>query len=181
MSRVGKVPIKVPKGVTVDIKGPNIKVKGPKGELSHQLPEGLQAKLEGEQILLIPTDETLRNASALQGVNRTLLYNTVKGVSEGFKRDLEIVGVGYRAAVKGKVLSLTVGYSHTIDYELPEGVTAKVQNNTQVSLEGSNKMVMGLVAAKIRSFRKPEPYQGKGIRYANERIVRKQGKAAGAK
>lgn len=178
MSRVGKAPVKVPNGVKFDISGASIKAKGPKGELSHTLPEAIQAKMENNAIqisLKDPKDAANRN---LHGLTRTLVANMAHGVSEGFTRDLEIVGVGFRAATKGQTLSLTIGYSHPIDYELPKGITAKVDANTKISVTGADKVLVGMVAAKIRSFREPEPYQGKGIRYANEHIIRKQGKAA---
>ena len=121
------------------------------------------------------------NASALHGLSRTLVYNMVHGASQGFTKELDIVGVGYRASTKGQVLSMTVGYSHPVDYTLPAGITAKVENNTHLVLTGADKQLVGEVAAKIRSFKKPEPYQGKGIKYTNEVIIRKEGKAAGAK
>ncbi len=181
MSRVGKVPVKILSGVKVDIKDSWVKVEGPKGKLSHKLPLGVAAKMEDGAVVLTRDDSLVKNASALHGLTRTLVHNMVHGVSVGFTKDLDIVGVGYRAAVKGNTLSLTVGYSHSIDYELPAGVTAKVENNTHLVVSGADKMVVGMVAAKIRSFRKPEPYQGKGIKYTNEHIIRKQGKAAGAK
>lgn len=180
MSRVGKLPIKVLQGVKVEIKDRLVKVEGPKGKLSHTLPEGVAVKLEGGAVL-VTRDEKQPNAAALHGLTRTLVHNMVHGVHTGFSKELEIVGVGYRAAMKGQTLSLTLGYSHAIDYELPQGITGKVDANTKVTVSGADKMLVGLVAAKIRGFKKPEPYQGKGVRYANEHIIRKQGKAAGAK
>lgn len=180
MSRVGKQPIKVPAGVKVEIKGSNVRVEGPKGKLSHQLPEGVAIKLESG-VLTVSAVTSVPNSGALHGLTRTLISNMVHGVSQGFTRELEIVGVGYRAATKGAVLNLTLGYSHPIDYKLPEGIQAKVDANTKITVSGPDKMLVGLVAAKIRSFKEPEPYQGKGIKYADEVIIRKQGKAAGAK
>lgn len=180
MSRVGKLPIKIAAGVKVDIKGVDVKVEGPKGKLAHKLPEGVTAKIDNGSILVERNDAVL-NAAALHGLTRTLIYNMVHGVSTGFTKELDIVGVGYRAATKGQVLSLTLGYSHPIDYTVPAGITAKVENNTRVIVSGSDKVLVGMVAAKIRSFRKPEPYQGKGVKYVDETIIRKQGKAAGAK
>ena len=180
MSRVGKVPVKVQTGVKVEIKDGLIRVEGPKGKLSHRLAEGVLAKVEGGQVL-VTKNEKHGNASALHGLTRTLIQNMVHGVQAGFSKELDVVGVGYRAAVKGQTLTLTVGYSHPIDYELPQGISAKVENNTHIVVTGADKMLVGLVAAKIRSFKKPEPYQGKGIKYTDEHIIRKQGKAAGAK
>ena len=178
MSRVGKVPVKIQPGVKVDIKGTLLKVEGPKGKLQYTLPEGVDAVMEQGQIVLIANLAKADNADALQGVSRTLVHNLVHGVATGFTRELEIVGVGYRAATKGNTLSLTIGFSHPVDYELPAGVTAKVDGNTKISISAADKVLLGMVAAKIRSFRPPEPYQGKGIRYKDEHIIRKQGKAA---
>lgn len=180
MSRVGKLPIKVAAGVKVEIKGSDVKVEGPKGKLSHKIPEGVTAKLEGGSII-VTRDEKVLNASALHGLTRTLIYNMVHGVSTGFTKELDIVGVGYRASTKGQVLSMTLGYSHPIDYTVPAGIAVKVENNTRVVVTGADKVLLGMVAAKIRGFKKPEPYQGKGVKYVDEHIIRKQGKAAGAK
>jgi large subunit ribosomal protein L6 len=181
MSRVGKQPIKLAQGVKVDIKDDLVKVEGPKGKLSHKIPTGISAKVENGSILVTRDEKLASNAAALHGLTRTLLYNMVHGVSQGFTRELDIVGVGYRASTKGNTLSMTLGFSHPVDYELPAGVTAKVENNTHVVVSGFDKVLVGMVASKIRSFRKPEPYQGKGIKYSDETIIRKQGKAAGAK
>ena len=181
MSRVGKVPVKILQGVKVDVKDGLVKVEGPKGKLSHKMPRGVTVKVENGAILVTRDEGDVGNASALHGLTRTLIHNMVHGAHIGFTRELDIVGVGYRAAVKGSVLTLTVGYSHPIDYELPAGITAKVENNTHIVLTGADKILVGMVAAKIRSFREPEPYQGKGIKYMDEHIIRKQGKAAGAK
>lgn len=180
MSRVGKLPIKLPQGVKAEIKDSLIKVEGPKGRLSLTLPHGVTAKIDAGSVV-VGRDESLPNSSALQGLNRTLIHNMVHGVHAGFTRELDIVGVGYRASMKGQVLSMTLGYSHPVDYELPAGITGKVENNTHIVVSGADRMLVGHVASKIRSFKKPEPYQGKGVRYTNEHIVRKQGKAAGAK
>lgn len=181
MSRVGKVPVKILQGVKVEIKDGLIKVEGPKGKLSQQLPRGVEAKVADGAINIVRRDDIAPNASALQGLTRTLVHNMVHGVHTGFTRELDIVGVGYRASTKGNTLSMTLGYSHPVDYQLPAGITAKVENNTRVVVTGSDKILVGMVAAKIRSFKKPEPYQGKGVKYVDEHIVRKQGKAAGAK
>jgi large subunit ribosomal protein L6 len=181
MSRVGKAPIKIPAGVKVDIKGDQVKVEGPKGKLSHTIPRGVTAKVDNGSLVVSRHEDLVTNAGALHGLTRTLLHNMVHGVATGFTKELDIVGVGYRASTKGQVLSMTLGYSHPIDYELPQGITAKVEGNTHVVVTGADKVLVGMVAAKIRSFKKPEPYQGKGVKYTNEHIVRKQGKAAGAK
>jgi large subunit ribosomal protein L6 len=181
MSRVGKVPVKILQGIKIDIKDGIVKVEGPKGKLSHKLPRGVNAKIENGTVLVIRNDAIVPNASSLQGLTRTLIYNMVQGAHTGFTKELDVVGVGYRASTKGNVLTLTVGYSHPIEYELPQGIAAKVENNTRVIVSGADKILVGMVAAKIRSFKKPEPYQGKGIKYVDEHIVRKQGKAAGAK
>jgi len=180
MSRVGKMPIKVESGVKVQIAGQAIKTEGPKGKLSFDLPEGVKVRMDGDQIVVekVPGAD---NAAALFGTIRSVIANMVHGVSQGFTRELDINGVGYRAAVKGQTLSLTLGFSHPIDFELPQGVSARVDKNTHLVLTGADKVVLGMVAAKIRGFRKPEPYQGKGVKYTEERIIRKQGKSAGAK
>lgn len=180
MSRVGKQPIKVPAGVKVDIKDSAVRVEGPKGKLAHKFPQGVTAKIESNVITIV-IDKSVPNVSALHGLSRTLIANMVHGVSQGFTKELEIVGVGYRAQTKGNILNLTLGFSHPVDYKLPEGIQAKVDGNTKITVTGADKMLLGLVAAKIRSFKAPEPYQGKGIKYSDEVIIRKQGKAAGAK
>lgn len=181
MSRVGKVPVKIQTGVKVQINDGMVKVEGPKGKLSHMLANGVFAKVEGGQIVVTRDEKISPHALALHGMTRTVINNMVIGVATGFSKELEVVGVGYRAAVKGTVLSLNVGFSHPVEYEIPPGISAKVENNTKILIAGADKMLVGLVSAKIRSFKKPEPYQGKGIKYVDETIVRKQGKAAGAK
>ena len=180
MSRVGKQPIKLPTGVKFDIKDSTVKVEGPKGKLSHKIPSNVLVKVENGTIQ-VAIAEDAPEARPLHGLTRTLIHNMVHGVSQGFTRELEIVGVGYRAQTKGNVLNMTLGYSHPVDYKLPDGIQAKVDGNTKVTVSGADKMLVGLVAAKIRSFKAPEPYQGKGIKYSDEVIIRKQGKAAGAK
>ena len=181
MSRVGKVPVKILQGVKVDLKDDLVKVEGPKGKLSHQIARGVTVKVENGAIVVDRNEEVSNKAAALHGLTRTLIHNMVHGVHTGFSKELDIVGVGYKAAVKGTTLSMTLGYSHPVDYALPQGITAKVENNTHIVVSGADKMLVGMVAAKIRSFKEPEPYQGKGIKYTDEHIVRKQGKAAGAK
>jgi large subunit ribosomal protein L6 len=180
MSRVGKVPVKILSGVKVQLKDGTLFVEGPKGKLSHVIAAGVKVKVSPADIV-VERDESMEKAAAVQGLTRTLVHNMVHGVHTGFTKELDIVGVGYRAAVKGQLLTLTLGYSHPVEYEVPQGVTAKVENNTRVVVNGADKVLVGMVAAKIRSFKEPEPYQGKGVRYVNEHIVRKQGKAAGSK
>jgi large subunit ribosomal protein L6 len=180
MSRVGKAPVRIVQGVKVEVKDGNVRVEGPKGKLSQKVPAGVMVKVDAGQVL-VTRDDGVENSGALHGLTRTLIQNMVHGVSVGFTRELDIVGVGYRAATKGNTLNLTVGYSHPIDYEMPAGVTVKVENNTHLVLNSADKILLGMVAAKIRSFKEPEPYQGKGIKYSDEHIIRKQGKAAGAK
>ncbi len=181
MSRVGKAPIRIAQGVKVEIKDSVLKVEGPKGKLSGTIPHSVSVKVDNGQILVTRDESKADNAAALHGLTRSLIHNMVHGVSVGFTKELDIVGVGYRAATKGNTLSMTLGYSHPVDFELPAGVTAKVENNTHLVISGADKIQVGMVAAKIRSFKEPEPYQGKGVKYSNEQIIRKQGKAAGAK
>lgn len=180
MSRVGKNPVKFGSNVKVTKQDNVVHVEGPKGKLNFQLPQGIDINVADGEITILK-DDSFPKITAMQGTARAQIYNMVHGVTEGFVRELDIIGVGYRAAVKGNTLSLTVGFSHPVDFELPTGITAKVESNTHLVLNGSDKMLIGMVADKIRSIRPPEPYQGKGIKYTNERIVRKAGKAAGAK
>lgn len=176
MSRIGKRPITIPAKVQVTIDGSHIAVKGPKGELSRSLPAAVNVQQEGETLLVNRQDES-RTSRQLHGLSRTLVANMVEGVSEGFQRRLEIQGVGYRAQIQGRNLTLNVGYSHPVQIEPPEGVQLAVENNTNVIVSGFNKELVGNTAAKIRSVRPPEPYKGKGIRYAGEVVRRKAGKA----
>jgi large subunit ribosomal protein L6 len=180
MSRVGQAPIPVPSGVEVRIEGRQVTVKGPKGELSRTLPEVLTATLEEGEVTVGRTDEE-RESRALHGLFRSLVNNMVVGVTEGYRRGLEIVGVGYRATAQGdRALELAVGYSHTVKVEAPEGITFEVPSNTRIDVVGIDKEKVGQVAADIRAIRKPEPYKGKGIRYQDEVVRRKAGKAASA-
>ena len=181
MSRVGKVPVKILQGVKVEIKDGMIKVEGPKGKLSQSIPRGVEVKTVDGSLIVSRDEKVANNAGALQGLMRTLIHNMVHGVHTGFTKELDIVGVGYRATTKGNVLNMTLGFSHPVDYEMPAGITAKVEGNTHLVVSGADKILVGMVAAKIRSFKKPEPYQGKGVKYTSEKIIRKQGKAAGAK
>jgi large subunit ribosomal protein L6 len=179
MSRVGKQPINVPQGVTVDYKEPVVTVKGPKGTLSREVHPKVQLDIKDGVITVSPREET-RDARALWGLTRSLVNNMVVGVSTGFTRVLEVIGVGYRADVQGQTLNLALGYSHPIEFPLPKGITAAVDKQNRITLEGSDKELLGLTAARIRALRKPEPYKGKGVKYAEEQIQRKVGKA-GAK
>lgn len=179
MSRIGKRPVVLPEKVDVKIDGLNVNVKGPKGNLNREFVGNIDLKQEGKEISVVPRDQS-NETRALWGLTRTLLSNMVVGVSEGFKKDLEFNGVGYRAAVQGSKLNLNLGYSHPIEYDLPEGVEGKVTKNV-ISITGASKELVGFVAAKIRSFRPPEPYKGKGIKYATETIIRKAGKTGAKK
>ena len=178
MSRVGRKPIPIPKGVDVKVSGRTVAVKGPKGELSREIREGLVVKLENGLAVIEQTD-TGKMAGALHGLTRALIQNMVEGVSQGFTKSLEIHGTGYRAAVQGQKLTLNLGHSHPIEYPLPTGIQAAVDQN-RIVLTGVDKELVGQVSAEIRRFRPPEPYKGKGVRYLNEHVRRKAGKSAGA-
>ncbi len=175
MSRTGKHPVPVPSGVTVDLQGQDIKVKGPKGELSMVLVDEVVAKLENDLISVQPRDDTKR-ARTMWGMQRTLVSNLVEGVTEGFTIKLEINGVGYRAAVQGKTLILQLGYSHEINHPIPEGIQIQCEKPTAIAVSGTDRQQVGQVASEIRRYRKPEPYKGKGIKYVDEYIFRKEGK-----
>ncbi|HHV78045.1 MAG TPA: 50S ribosomal protein L6 [Firmicutes bacterium] len=175
-SRVGKMPIAIPAGVQVRIEGNTVEVKGPKGSVSRTLPEGIEAIQEGSQITVKPKSDS-QSMDALHGLTRRLIANMVQGVTGGFSKSLELVGVGYRAAKTGRKLSLTVGFSHPVEIDPPQGIEFEVPNPTLVVVKGVDKEAVGQVAARIRRVRPPEPYQGKGIRYMGERIRRKAGKA----
>ena len=178
MSRIGKLPIALPSGVEVSIEGQDITVKGPRGSLSHTVAEPLTIGRgdNGELVVNRPDDE--RQSRALHGLTRSLVANMVTGVTDGYEKKLEIVGVGYRVTAKGKDLEFAVGYSHPVLVTPPEGITFAVEGPTKFSVSGIDKQQVGQVAANIRKIRKPEPYKGKGIRYAGERVVRKAGKSA---
>jgi len=178
MSRIGKNPIAVPAGVTVTLSGNQVSVKGPKGELSRLIPaDMILAQENGTVTVNRPSDE--QKHKALHGLSRTLIANMVEGVTKGFSKQLDIVGVGYKAEVRPYGLQLALGYSHAIEYKAPKGITLKAPLPTQIIIEGSNKEIVGQVAAELRSLRPPEPYKGKGIKYAGEQIRRKAGKAGG--
>ena len=175
MSRIGKAPISVPDKVTVSLNGLAVTVKGPKGELSRTLPDGVTISQEGTTLQVNPVN-TSRRSRERHGLSRTLVANRVEGVSQGFTRKLEIVGVGYRASLQGKKLVVSAGYSHPVEMVPPEGVSFSVENNTTVFVSGADKEAVGNEAAKVRAIRPPEPYQGKGIKYEGEKILRKAGK-----
>lgn len=178
MSRIGKMPIQIPKGVQVDLKGDLISVKGPKGELKKSIHPKVNVNMENDQILVTVNDDS-KESRSFHGLFRALIANMVTGVTDGFERALEIVGVGYRAEVSGKTATFHLGYSHPIVFDLPEGIDAAI-DKSRITLKGIDKELLGRTAAKIRSFRKPEPYKGKGIKYTDETIKRKAGKT-GAK
>jgi len=180
MSRIGKRPIPVPDKVTVTIEGQTVTVKGPKGELSRTLLPEVEILLEGETVLVNRRNES-RPARQRHGLCRTLIANMVEGVSQGFIKKLEIQGVGYRAAVQGKILNLAMGFSHPVNIDPPEGISFLVEGTTNVTVSGIDKEVVGNTAARIRAVRPPEPYKGKGIRYAGEIVRRKVGKTGGKK
>jgi large subunit ribosomal protein L6 len=175
MSRVGKKPVAIPSGVTANVAGQAISVKGPKGTLQFTLPDDVGAKMEAGAVQIDPRNDTKR-ARAMWGMSRSVLANLVAGVTQGFERKLEITGVGYRAAIQGKNLQLSLGYSHEIRYPIPEGIAIATPRPTEIVITGIDKQKVGQVAAEIRGFRPPEPYKGKGIKYAGEYIFRKEGK-----
>jgi large subunit ribosomal protein L6 len=175
MSRVANAPVAIPKGVEAKLSGSQISVKGSKGSLQLDLHELVGVAQEGEELKVSAKNET-REAGAMAGTFRSLINNMVVGVSEGFEKKLELQGVGYRAKAAGKTINLTVGYSHPIDYQLPDGVTADTPSQTEIVISGADKQLVGQVAAEIRKFRPPEPYKGKGIRYVDERVFRKEAK-----
>lgn len=178
MSRVGKKPVVIPDGVKITQEGNYLKIKGPKGELEQQIHPNMGIEIVENQVNVTRPDDTKQNKS-LHGLSRALVQNMVTGVTDTYKKTLDIVGVGYKAELKGKNLLLNIGYSHPIFLIPPEGVTLEIPTQTQIIVSGIDKQLVGLVAAKIRSFRKPEPYKGKGIKYSDEHIVRKAGKTAG--
>ena len=175
MSRIGKKPIAVPQGVTASVNGQTVTAKGPKGELKFVVNDEVLVKLEDGEIAVEPRDES-KDARSKWGMSRTQISNILSGVKDGFERKLEINGVGYRAAMQGKNLQLALGFSHDVVYETPEGVTITLPKPTEIIVSGIDKQQVGQVAAEIRKYRGPEPYKGKGVKYAEERIVRKEGK-----
>jgi large subunit ribosomal protein L6 len=175
MSRVAKKPIELPSGVEVSLQGQAITVKGGKGSLDHTVHRAVKVEQDGNVLSFAPKDGS-KSAVALAGTTRALVNNMVTGVSAGFEKKLQLVGVGYRAQVQGKSLSLTLGFSHPVDYKVPEGVTIETPSQTEIVVRGTDKQAVGQVAAEIRSYRPPEPYKGKGVKYADEIIVRKEAK-----
>jgi large subunit ribosomal protein L6 len=179
LSRIGKKPVEIPKGVNINLEGQVIKIKGPKGELHRTIHPAIKAEIVESEIKFSRPDD-LKETRSLHGLTRALIQNMIIGVTDSYKKSLEIVGVGYKAELKGKNLLLNIGYSHPIYFVPPDDVKLEVPAPTQIIISGIDKELVGLVAAKIRSFRKPEPYKGKGIKYSDERIIRKAGKTAGA-
>jgi large subunit ribosomal protein L6 len=175
MSRIGKQPIAIPAKVKVEVKGQQVSVEGPKGKLNWALPLRTTLKVEGGNVV-VSRDGDDAQAKALHGLSRALVNNMVKGVSEGFVKKLEIQGVGFKAAVQGQNVNLNLGYSHPVVYALPAQIKVTVEENTKLTIEGPDKQTVGQVAAEIRSFYPPEPYKGKGVRYSDERVIRKEGK-----
>ena len=176
MSRIGKRPVPMPKGAQVAIKGQDLEVKGPKGSLKLRLVDHVRASVEGDTVVVMPVDKDADQARAMWGLSRTLVRNALDGVTKGFTVGLEISGVGYRAQVQGKALNLQLGFSHEVKYPIPEGVQIACEKPTSIAISGADKQRVGQVAAEIRAYRKPEPYKGKGIKYAEEKIRRKEGK-----
>ena len=175
MSRVAKAPVALPSGVTADLKGQSLSVKGGKGSLQQDIHASVEVKIEDGKILFAPKDGA-DNANALAGTMRSLANNMVEGCANGFEKKLQLVGVGYRAKSAGKVLDLTLGFSHPVKFEIPEGITIDTPTNTEVIVKGIDKQLIGQVAANIRAYRPPEPYKGKGVKYADEHIRRKEAK-----
>jgi len=175
MSRIGKQPITIPPKVKVEVKGQQVSVEGPKGKLNWNLPKRTSLKVESGQVV-VARDGDDADAKALHGLSRALVNNMVRGVSEGFVKKLEIQGVGFKAAVQGTTVTLTLGYSHPIVYSIPAQVKVTVEENTKLTIEGPDRQAVGQVAAELRSFYPPEPYKGKGVRYSDERVLRKEGK-----
>ncbi len=175
MSRIGKKPVSIPSGVTANVEGQTVKVKGPKGAMQVVLPDDVVVRMDSGAVKVDPRNETKR-ARAMWGTSRTLVSNLVTGVTKGFEKKLEITGVGFRAALQGRNLQLALGYSHDVIYPVPEGITIAAPKPTEIVVTGIDKQKVGQVAAEIRAFRPPEPYKGKGVRYAGEYIFRKEGK-----
>jgi len=175
MSRIGKIPVAIPPKVKVEVKDRKVFVEGPKGKLDWILPRRTTAKVENNEVVVARQGDDAES-KALHGLSRALINNMVKGVSEGYVKRLEIQGVGFKAAVTGKNVSLSLGYSHPIVYPIPDQIKVTVEENTKLTIEGPNKQVVGQVAAEIRSYYPPEPYKGKGVRYSDEKVIRKEGK-----
>lgn len=175
MSRIGKKAVAIPNGVTVTLEGQTVSVKGPKGQLTWTVADEIEVRQEGQELLLTKRADDTR-AQAMWGLSRTLVANMVTGVTTGFERKLELVGVGYRAAMKGQALSMQLGFSHDVDVPAPQGISFAVPKQTEITISGIDKQLVGETAARIRRIRPPEPYKGKGVRYAGEQVRRKEGK-----
>ncbi|MCI3179356.1 50S ribosomal protein L6 [Caulobacter sp. CCUG 60055] len=175
MSRIGKKAVAIPSGVNITLAGQTVTVKGPKGQLTWTVADEIEVKREGAELTLAPRDESKR-AKSMWGLSRTLVANMVHGVTQGYEETLELVGVGYRAAMKGQALSMQLGFSHEVDVPAPQGITFAVPKQTEIKIAGIDKQAVGEIAAKIRRIRPPEPYKGKGVRYAGETVRRKEGK-----
>ena len=175
MSRIGKLPVVIPAKVKVEVKGQKIHVEGPKGKLNFDIPSRTVAKVDGANVVVTRDGEDAQ-AKALHGLTRSIINNMLLGVSAGFVKKLEIQGVGFKAAVQGKNVNLSLGYSHPINYPIPDQIKVTVEENTKVTIEGPDKQVVGQVAAELRSYYPPEPYKGKGVRYSDEKVIRKEGK-----
>jgi large subunit ribosomal protein L6 len=175
MSRIGKRPVALPQGVTASVEGQRVKVKGPKGELAFVCADDITVAMEGNVVKVAPRDDT-KPARSRWGMSRSMIQNLVDGVVSGYKRDLEIQGVGYRASVQGKTLNLQLGFSHDINHPIPDGIQIVCPKPTEITITGIDKRLVGQTAAEIRGYRPPEPYQGKGVRYKGEHIIRKEGK-----
>ncbi len=180
MSRIGKQPIPIPQGVKVQIEGDVVRAEGPKGKLAQPVPSGLQAAVDNGRVVITRAGDD-RRVRALHGLTRALMANMVSGVLTGFEKKLEIIGIGYRAQMQGRNIQLALGYSHPVIFPLPETITAEIDKQTLITVRGPDKALVGQTAAKLRALRNPDPYKGKGIRYAGEVIRRKVGKKAGAK
>jgi large subunit ribosomal protein L6 len=180
MSRIGKQPIPIPQGVKIQLDGTTVRAEGPKGKLAQPVPAGLTPRVADGTVVIERASEE-RRVRALHGLARALVANMVTGVKDGFERKLEIVGIGYRAQMQGKSIQLALGFSHPVLFPLPDGITAEIDKQTAITLRGPDKALLGETAAKLRALRKPDPYKGKGIRYAGEVVRRKVGKKAGAK
>lgn len=179
MSRVGKKPIKIPSGVKVAYRAPTVEVSGKGGALKKELPSGIAVEVKGDEVHVVNSTNDVEKSN-LHGLSRTLIANMIVGVTDGYKRELELQGVGYRAQAAGAKLTMQLGFSHPVEFALPQGISASVDANTKITLKGADKELLGLTAANLRKVRPPEPYKGKGIRYAGEVITLKQGKTAGA-
>ena len=175
MSRIGKQPVSIPAKVKVEVKGQKVHVEGPKGKLDWELPARTTAKVEGANVVVARKGEDAQ-ARALHGLSRALINNMVKGVNDGFMKKLEINGVGFKAAVAGKTITMNLGYSHPINYNIPDQIKVTVEENTKITIEGPDKQLVGKVAAELRSYYPPEPYKGKGVKYSDEHVKRKEGK-----